>query len=168
MHIRSCFGFLNVNLYILSLYLLEMNFQRPGFIRVFSHPLITCISWGYLLLLFCLPSSFVALAQWRTSSNFLWCPEAQRLSLHSLCQKWYFQPHHRQKVQGFHQRLEDRWSAQGNFPRELVRPSRETPYQCSSNLLFGTSLLDQADQKEKNKKQTVVSRLKFATVFVLL
>lgn len=123
---------------------------------------------GYLLLLFCLPSSFVALAQWRTSSNFLWCPEAQRLSLHSLCQKWYFQPHHRQKVQGFHQRLEDRWSAQGNFPRELVRPSRETPYQCSSNLLFGTSLLDQADQKEKNKKQTVVSRLKFATVFVLL
>lgn len=123
---------------------------------------------GYLLLLFCLPSSFVALAQWRTSSNFLWCPEAQRLSLHSLCQKWYFQPHHRQKVQGFHQRLTDRWSAQGNFPRELVRPSTKTPSQCSSNLLFGTSLLDQADQKEKNKKQTVVSRLKFATVFVLL
>ena len=128
-----------------------MNFrERPCFIRDFLHPLITCISCGISVVL-CLPSSFVALAQWRTSSNFLWCPEAQRLSLHSLCQKWYFQPHHRQKVQGFHQTLTDRWSAQGNSPRELVRPSTETQYQCFSNPLFGTSLLDQADQIEKKQ-----------------
>ena len=33
-----------------------------------------------------------------------------------------------------------------------MRPSTETPYQCFSNLLFGTSLLDQADQIEKKQK----------------